>query len=272
MYFEIYIDTLFLLQFFLNFLLLCLVNKRLYHTASLKRILAGAILGAVGAVIPLLLPIKLIYSTVVSFLVSVICMSVFTFRAFQRKQFFMVMEKMFIMTLLLGGILLFLLRILPKTHETYWGIIGVLAIASFSYAAVCGLVKTEENGENVCRVTLLEKTQKIQLEALLDTGNSLIEPISKAPVSIVDEKTLQALFGDALPELYRPIPYHSVGKSKGILKGYQLEQMNIELKGARKECYKCYVAVSQELMSDKSNYKMILNPRILESKERGFRE
>jgi len=263
MYFEVYIDTLFLLHFFLNLYLLGLVNRKLFYVAPLKRIILGAILGAGCAIVPFLLPIKLLYSIILSFLLAIFAMSAYTFRAFQWEQFRQILEKMFVMTLLLGGILLFILKLLPKKQETYQGILVVLSVGTVSYTIVCRLMK-EGRERNICKVTLVADKGNVQIEALLDTGNSLIEPISGAPVSVLDEQTFQQVFGEALPELYRPIPYHSIGKSAGILKGYQLDLMCIEFQGAKKDCYKAYVAVSEELVKEKSHYRMILNPRILE--------
>ncbi len=264
MYYEIYVDSLFLLQFFLNLYLLGLVNRQLFHAASGKRVLGGAVIGAVCSILPFLLPIKLGYSMLCSFLLSIISMSLFTFQTFRLDQLLKVLEKMFVMTLLLGSVLLFLLKLLPDTQGTFWGIIGVLALGAVSYVVVCRLMRTGKEEGSVCKVTLEGCCGKLQVEALIDTGNSLVEPISGEPVAVLEEQTFQALFGETPPQLYRAIPYRSVGKSNGILKGYQLEHMIVELQGVKKECSRIYVAVSQELIAEKSDYRMILNPRMLE--------
>lgn len=264
MYYEVYIDSLFLLQFFLNLYLLGLVNRMLYHAASGKRVLGGAVLGAVCSLVPFLLPIKLSYGMLCSFLMSILSMSLFVFRTFRLAQLLKVLEKMLVMTLLLGGMLLFLLKLLPDTEGAFWGLIGVLALGAVSYTVVGRLMGAGKETDSVCQVTLEGHRGKVQIEALIDTGNSLIEPISGKPVAVIEEATFQMLFGEATPELYRAIPYHSVGKSNGILKGYLLEYMVVELQGVKKECNQIYVAVSQELLAEKSNYRMILNPRMLE--------
>ena len=48
MQYEIYIDSLFLLDFAMNLYLLLLVNRNLNHTATWKRLLAGAEWGGEG--------------------------------------------------------------------------------------------------------------------------------------------------------------------------------------------------------------------------------
>ena len=47
MHYELYLDSLFLLNFGMNLLLLCLVDHSMGHTATWYRLLAGAGVGAV---------------------------------------------------------------------------------------------------------------------------------------------------------------------------------------------------------------------------------
>lgn len=264
MYYEIYLDSFFLLQFFMNLYLLGLVNHMLYHVASGKRIILGAVIGAVCSLVPFFLPIKLIYSMLCSFLLSIVSMSLFTFRTFHWNQLFQVLERMLLMTLLLGGVLLFLLKLLPDREEAFWGLFGVLVMGGLSYVLVCKLTRIERKRENHCRVKLEGQSGTLWLDALVDTGNSLVEPISGKPVAVLEESALRELFKNPEVELYRVIPYRSVGKNNGILRGYLLKSMTIEVKGVQKECKEIYVAVCQELLSEKNAYRMILNPAILE--------
>lgn len=264
MYYEIYVDSFFVLQFFLNLFLLELVNRLCYRAASVKRVVGGAVIGAACSMLPFLLPVKLGYSMLGGFLLSVISMSLFTFRTFRLRQLLKILEKMLMMTLLLGGILIFLLKLLPNGQGALKGCFAVLSVGAVSYVVTGRLMKGDKDSENVCIVTLEGSQGKLQIEALIDTGNSLVEPISGEPVAVLQEEVFRRLFGDEVPELYRVIPYCSVGKSNGILKGYLLEQLTIELQGVKKECGRSYVAVCKELIAEKSNFKMILNPQMLE--------
>lgn len=264
MYYEIYADSLFLLQFFMNMYLLGLVNHMLFHTASGKRIAAGAAIGAVCSMLPFFLPIKLLVSMVVSFFLSMISMSLFTFRTFQGKQLMQVLQKMLMGTLLLGGLLLFLLKLLPEGNGSYLGLIAVLAVGAVCYIIVRKMTEKKTERSHMCKVTLENGTVSIQVDALVDTGNSLIEPISGKPVAVLEEGAFQDLFGDMENLGYRAIPYHSVGKANGILQGYLLQKMIIELQGVKKECRNVYIAMGQELIPEKDTYRMILNPQVLE--------
>ena len=54
MHYELYLDSLFLLNFGMNLLLLCLVDHSMGHTATWYRLLAGAGVGAVWYLFPFL--------------------------------------------------------------------------------------------------------------------------------------------------------------------------------------------------------------------------
>ena len=96
--------------------------------------------------------------------------------------------------------------------------------------------------------------------------NSLVEPISGKPVSVVEQAIIAGLWKD--DALYRVIPYHSVGKKRGILKAYCLPELRIEIGGILKSCEDIYVAVCEECVSSQESemnpIRMILNPDILD--------
>ncbi len=264
MYYEIYADSLLLLQFFMNFYLLAIVNHMLYKAVRLRRVLMGAALGAIISLVPFFLPIRFLYGALTSFLLSTGIMSIYTFRAYKKERFIRVLEKMLIATLLLGGILLFLLRILGSVEGERVGMIGVLAVGALCYVVVQYLTEPRLQEDALCKVFFSKDEGTLEVDALMDTGNTLMEPVSKRPVAVIEEGTFQKLFAGKDPEYYRIIPYQSVGKRHGLLKGYPIDAMQVEIQGIRKECKNIYVAVSEEILSRRDEYKLILNPQILE--------
>lgn len=263
MYYEVYADSLFLLHFFLNLYLLELVNHMLYKAMDQKRIVLGALAGAGCSLIPFLAPMKLWISMLCSFGLSLVVLCVFTFRAYKRELFICVLEKLVISTLLLGGMLLFLIRILPKGEDTGLGIAGILALGSVCYVVVERLVQNRQKKNHIYKVTLHgEKT--VTVNALLDTGNSLTEPISGKPVAVLEYSVFEGLYEKEEPKGFRMIPYHSIDKEKGMLPGYLLNSVTVDLNGIKKEYQGVYVGVSRDIISKENTYQMILNPQILE--------
>lgn len=265
MYLEIYADSLLLLQLCLNMYLLVLVNGMLYHAASGKRLLKAAIGGAVVAVVPVLLIGPGIYSLGTGLVLSVIIMCKYTFRVKGVSQWIGVLEKMSIATLLLGGILLLLRRVLPPMYQIT-GIMGVLIPGTAGFFLVTDRMHKSRQKEKECYVIVQKDKEKIRVKALVDTGNLLREPISQRPVAVVDESVFELLFLHKMMEGYRVIPYRSVGKRKGILKGYYLEGLVVESGGVSISCEGIYVAVSEEFFGREGGYQVILSPNILEKK------
>ena len=101
---------------------------------------------------------------------------------------------------------------------------------------------------------------EIEVNALIETGNSLREPVSGKPVSVVEEEMLGRLSGIKIPEKLKVIPYHSVGKSNGIMEGYEIPEMIIEDEGENLRWQKVIVGISKNKISANGRYQMILHP------------
>lgn len=265
MYLEIYADSLLLLHLCLNLFLLNLVNVMLYHAATLKCIVRGAAVGAVAAVLPVFFIGPGIWGLGIGFVLSVGLMCKYTFRVRGISQWIKVLEKLSVATLLMGGILLMLRKLLPPLHQIT-GIIGVLLPGAAVFFLVSERLHHNRQGEKECYVIVQKGKEKLRLKALMDTGNLLREPISQRPVAVVDEVAFKALFADNIPEGYRMIPYQSVGKKHGILKGYYRECLTVEKNGTVIDCHGIYVAIGESFCGREGGYQVILSPDILEKK------
>ncbi len=116
---------------------------------------------------------------------------------------------------------------LAHISQYIWGIMAVGAI-------ICTLVlrhiikKNEKERNSVVSVILRQENQRVKLSALIDTGNSLMEPISGKPVCVIDREVYWELYGKE-KRPFRVVPYHSIGKGKGYMEAYVLEQLVVEL-------------------------------------------
>lgn len=77
-------------------------------------------------------------------------------------------------------------------------------------------------------------------------------------MSVISRDIFAALWPNE-PAFYRAIPYHSVGRAHGILRGYLLPKLEVEVRGMRKQLTNVYVAVCEEEMLSG----MILHPELL---------
>ena len=270
---EIYIDSLFLVNFVMNLYLLLLVNRSVYRTATRLRLCLGAAVGAVFFLLPFLIGGVVWLKIAVSMLTGTGIMIFIAFPINSVKAFFQIAEKLLISAFLLGGGMVFLIKRFPVLGTHMQNIFGVMGIGALLFMLISRFQERKAGKSNICRVILTGNDGKMKIAALLDSGNSLIEPISGKPVSVVEKSVFYGLWKEP-PQLYRAIPYHSIGKQKGILKGYLLPEIQIEMDGICKTCKEVYIAVSEESitgeaissreMETKENcVKMIVNPVLL---------
>ena len=263
MYIEIYIDSLFLVNFVMNLYLLLLVNRSVFCTATRMRLVCGAAVGAIIYLIPFLWGGPVGIKLVVGLLLGSCLMMVTAFPIHNYKAFLQIAERLLLFSFLMGGGILFLLQRIPFLRLHMQGIFAVMGAGAVIYLAVAHLQERQKGKSHVCKVTLIGRDGIMKIAALLDSGNSLVEPISGKPVSVIDENVFRGLWKEP-PELYRVIPYHSIGKKRGLLKGYLLSVIQIEVDGVIKNCKDVYVAVSEECISgEESKVKMIVNPILL---------
>lgn len=278
MYYVLYVDSLFLVNFVMNLCLLLLVNRSLLRTATRRRMIGGAAVGAVLFFLPYICPGPPVLTFLIGIFGGSVLMILVSFPVRSFRAFLEIVERLLLYAVLLGGTMLLLVKKLPWLQRVYTHTWGILGIGVFLYLLFGYLTERKRGKEHLCKVVLINRTNRITLNALVDTGNSLVEPISGRPVSIIGADIVARLWGGE-PEFFRAVPYHSIGRSKGILKAYFLQEMQIDLNGVTKTCKGVYLAVCEEYITSSEEdkecqVKIILNPALLQegSKEEKVRE
>ena len=181
-------------------------------------------------------------------------------------------NKLLVYSFCMGGALLFLIRTFPGFRAALTGVCGILGAGGILCLFLSRICRRRRQEDSVCRATLIRGDKRAAVNALIDSGNSLTEPFSGSPVSVVEEDVFRKLWGDSVQGC-RVIPYHSIGKRRGILMGYLLPELRLEVDGLEKTFRKVYIAVSKEAIASDSAeaeaVKMIINPRLLEEAGKG---
>lgn len=267
MYYKLYIDSLFFTDFIMNFYLLSLVNCMRGRSATRLRRIAGAAYGAGIYCMTFFLPLPgVVLKVVAGMLLSGAGMAVITFRTKNLLQIGKASLAMLGAAFYLGGVYLFLKNQIPFFKGNGGPLQGAL-LGGVAYAVGCFVLKKNRREKKPgCQVTLQGIDENLTVEALIDTGNSLTEPISKRPVSILDEKTLQTLYKGSLPAYYRVVPYTSIGKKKGLLKCFEIPKIWVNDQESEKVYEKVLIACSEEF-TPKEGFLMLLNPRLIKNQE-----
>jgi len=260
MYYEVYVDSLFVVNFVMNLYILMLVNGSTLRTATRRRLLAGAGVGALCYLVPFVLPIPAWVKYPVALIGGTGLMIHIAFRPGNIRGFMVILKWMFMYSFLMGGLLLFVRDNVPVLYQFTtegWAVCGIGALCAMiiSYISEKGRKRTQESS---CRVTLINGGNRVTVEALLDSGNGLVEPVSGKSVSVVESDVYRALWGEGARP-FRAIPYHSIGKKHGIMRGYLVQCMELEIGGVTKRLSDVYIAVSEE----SGKVAMIINPRVL---------
>ena len=249
---EIYIDSIFLMHFILDFYLLFLVDRSTYKTAGAWRILLGAALGAMFGCCYYLLGvsfrISIILRGLIGFGVGTVAMVLCTFRVRSVKAFVRILEKMLLFSFLLGGTALVLVEKIPLLKNRKLGLWGVLGLGAIGCLAYLIFQKREQESreDSTCLALLRNGEKQLKIRVLIDSGCKLIEPASQKCVCIITKQVFEAIF-DEKEALWRAIPYRSIGRSHGILRGYSLPELVLMPDGVAKTFQDVYVAVWEEI-------------------------
>ncbi len=265
MHYEVYLDSIFLICFCMNRYVLGLAVLCLPCTATHARLWAGAAVGAAGELLSLLMPVGGAPLRLALLAVTLYGMEGITFRCWWGRGLVKITEGLCVSFFLLGGLLKLFLRLLPGKEDWLAGSAAVLLLGAGCYEGIRLLALHRQRDRESCKVTLHGADgRSIQVEGLIDTGNSLTEPISGRPVAVLEQSIWEQLYPGQPPSGMRVIPYHSVGKPAGILTGYPMEDMEVEIGGIRQKCRDIYIAIWQERLSGAGVCHILLQPAMLE--------
>lgn len=280
MRYEIYLDSFLLECFVWNLCVLELTDREFGEAAGKFRCCIcsamGAILYAFSCVIlpryrigflTAILPMHRIAFFAAGF--STVLMVRFSFGTRGFRNFLKVVEVYLKEAILLGGADLLLERVFRFTLAG-----RLLVVVLLAYGA--GRIRNRKRMDSQpLWVVCVKGDIRIRVSAIVDSGNSLTEPISGKPVCVLDRLTAEKIWEE--DELYRVIPFRSVGTGRGVLKAYLLPHLYLEQEGPVKELENIYVAISpQDFGKEDSEIHMLIHPALLADggkrrKERGKR-
>lgn len=260
--YEVYIDTYFLFNFWMNLWVLFLCRFFIHSKVKTIRIIAASFLAAFGEAVVLCIPggqggIKLMagFGGITAFVIA------WLFRPGNLKYYYKVLMYSYMSALMLGGSFLILENILGKIKISFavWEIVIV-----FLFVFIKKIYGNIEKKNDFCQIVLVfSEEEKCVLTALIDSGNGLLEPISKMPVSIVEERAIEPFKKYLQEEKFRLVPFYSVGNRKGILEAYFIEEMEIRGEGEVCRIKHPIIAVTKDLISVNKEYQMILHPELI---------
>ena len=239
---KIYLDLVFLLNFFFDFILLYGTSKVLKNVVRLKRLLLGSLVAS-SSIFLLFIDLNSITLFLMKFLISVLII----LTTFGKRNFVKNICYFYLISIILGGSL-YLLNI-SFNYENK-GIlfinnglsinlvlaIIVSPIIIFSYVRENILYKNTYG--NIYEVEIKIKNKKYRLKGMIDTGNQLVDPYKKRCVILINND-ISIAGNDVLF-----VPYKALNTT-GAIKCYKPSSVVIN----GKKFGKCLVGISNDKFS-----------------------
>jgi len=288
----VYVDEVFLENLVLDLALLY-TAARLAHTGVRPRRLLVA--GALGGLYALTLfwPGGRFLAGAAGKVLASAAMVGVAFVPLPWPRFFLLLGSLYLAAFASGGAALALAYFLAPPGGRLWDIDFVLArqLAPATAAALpvlWFLAKAAERGWrhlalDACRMGLAIhwRGQRVQVEALVDTGNCLEDPVSGHPVVVVEGDALRSLFPEGLlpsggidlsdldrlggTELacrLRLIPFRALGQG-GMMVGFRPDQVEIVAGGQRQAVREVVVGIAPRPLDPALNCRALVHPRLL---------
>lgn len=261
---EIYLDSLFLMNLLINLGVLKLLQYKFALEHVNARLFVAAVLGAATYVLLFFLPFKSALWQLAAIGISVPFMIFIILPKRKRRYLGKMICWGFIYSFVVAGIL----RVVFYKWQLFSGeeitLFGVLTGVYICVRVGIWCVRQAKNNgrKSLCTVTIESAGVRTAVTALIDTGNSLVEPVSRRPVCLMEEELLARITLEN-PLFLRVIPFHSVGCEQGILYGVQIPKLIITCEEDTYVVTDAICAGVSHRLSAKNAYQMILHPDLV---------
>lgn len=257
MHYEFYLDVYVLTNFFFDYLTLLTIRELRSKGGSMKRLAVGALFGVVCSTF-LMLKSKgaLWYFLIVHLMVNPLMVYI-SFRQKRWKEFLTDYAICYVLILLLGGIVSWVAQN-SFLGQYLWMVAGAAALMM---TVVMILYRSGREEEQIYDIRIQKGETVLEEKGFYDTGNLLMDPYLKVPVSLIGKNTLEKIEGvRELP--FRYIPFVSLGKEHGIVKAVTLDVLYIQMKEREVVVKPAVFAVVEDEFLKSNEYQVILNGRL----------
>ena len=295
----IYLDVIFLENIVINYIMLYVTGIISKAQIKQKKLIAGALIGAIYSIIYYLLKLKLYSNCIIKIILSIVIIYV----AFNSNSFKDLLKKVllfYLTSFVFGGSAIAIIYMVNSQNITIQNgvlvgsytlktvLIGIV-VAYFTIIFALKIIKTKISKKDlICEIAVTLNNKEIKTKALIDTGNLLKEPITNMPVIVMEHSLLydilpkeilnnseEILGGDfsKIPENIKEeyslklkvIPYSSLGKQNGMLLGVKGENLIVYLKDETRQLDKVIIAIYNKSLTKRGEYRSLLGLEVVES-------
>ncbi|BBW96786.1 sigma-E processing peptidase SpoIIGA [Geobacillus sp. FSL W8-0032] len=295
----VYLDVIWLLNVCFDALLLWLTALMLKRPIVWWRLLAGALIGSMLVVL-LFTPAAAIAQHPLS-KIGVSVLIVLAAFGFKRPRYLLEnMLAFYFATFAVGGGMLAVHYFFAQHWSVRQGllfmrqpgagdpiswlfvIVGFPVLWLFSRRRVEAIREKKLRFEHIIDVTVIWDGRTLALRGLIDSGNQLVDPLTKTPVMVVEREKAKGVLPedllvclgshaslDALPERWmdrlRLIPYRSVGSGPQWMMAIKPDGVMLRYENEWLEVAHGLVALSTEPLSADGEYDCIVHPKMVQT-------
>ena len=295
----VYIEYLLIENIIINFIILY-VTKGITRTETSKlRIFIASLVGSLYTLVAFFPSLEFMVKFSIKFSISVL-MIILTFNPAGLKLFLKQISVFYVISFAFAGAIIGIFYILNNNLDLTkfsfqssdelmkFLVIGIIvAILLIRYMLKFHQARINKE-QYITNIVIGLNNKEVELLALIDTGNSLKEPISQMPVIIVEYDALQNILPKLVRDMYlhkkeldlevmtyimekmnedikfRLIPFKSIGNENGILIGFKPDSIKIYLDDGPKELKgDIIVAIYNDKLAEDEQYNGLLHPEIL---------
>lgn len=265
MVFKVYIDIIFLINLMTNYVTLCSTAMITGVRKKNIRIWCAAALGGIYAT--LIFAFEQLNIIWAKLFVGALMIVV----AFGYKKVIRLFLTYFGVSAVFAGIALAISYLLGNGMESEVSFLYLGISSSISYLILLAVFKPLSYGVEEKRILPLEIThngKSVKINALLDTGNTLKDPLTNMRAVVVNLSALEELFANhevdlikrlseeeailSLPKIFRLIPYKTVERG-GFMLAFRPDKISINEKERE-----LLVAICKNEISDGGNYSALV--------------
>lgn len=296
---SVYIDIIFIENLLMNYIILFITGTVLKYKIDNKRIILSSILGSIYASVMYINIVRIVNNVIPKFILSVIMVQI-AYKCKGIKNLIKDLIVFYLISFSFGGAAFFLLYyIKPEkikiVNGNYIGLYPLkILILSGIIASIIIIIsltiikKVKMKKELYCKLAM--KKDKEYIEAFIDSGNMLKDPITNNPVIVVEEEIIKRYYSKELLEYIeiimkggtskynelikdeiskiRIIPFSSIGKENGMMVGIKTEKLYIYYEEELYEVEDAIIGVYKGNLLKNKNCKAILGIEVIERGKR----
>lgn len=298
----IYLDIIFVENVLMNYIILfaTLVVIKVKNKRQQIKLFLSSIIGSTYALI-VYLEILPIYSNLVAKIILSVVMIYVAFRPLNMKQLLKQLLIFYFVSFVFGGCTFALIYFIkPENVKIHNGVfVGTYPIKVALLAGVVAFIITEIafkiNRNKLNRhntffcIKIYDGEKMLKVNALLDSGNMLKEPISGMPVIIIEKETLSKLIPEEILNYIediiggdekedkdgiqqylskiRMVPFMSIGKDNGMLVGIRVDKVKIETEDINIEKENVIVGIYNNKLAKDNKYNALIGLNFLEGED-----